>query len=264
MGRFFSLLYEEINPNIKEYKFSISEFDLILSIYKRIIINNITKNYFDLIIINQKNEFNYKISYYYRYIIHLINSTHQFIINRLPRNQKINQNINYKRSKDIDFFFNDLINNITNYEKDSLNMNEQINFLQTSQKDFFNLDYALKNNIIETNQSLNNINDNLFKIDNFKINDDYSIISKLYLENLETEKYIKELYEPHFEDILIYLNTENYMDLINNYFVSDSSELINQFNNSLYNINIENEGKIIDLKKVYQKSLENQINKYIT
>ena len=70
-------------------------------IYENIITQNVTRNYFDLLIDNQKNNFNYSISYYYNRFLNLINSTHKNIINNLPINKYgLNTNIDkYKRNK---------------------------------------------------------------------------------------------------------------------------------------------------------------------
>ena len=260
----FDALNIEINSNLNNFKSSIIEFDFISSIYEYSITNNITKNYFDSIIINQKNDFNYTISYYYNYLLYIINSCHQYIKNRLPSNKKSFESFIIKSRNQIDNWFNDLVNNITNNEINSLNINDQIRLLHIDEIDFFNNNYILTDNILKTKNILTNKVDKIIEIDNYKLNDDYSIISKIYLENLENKNIIQRLYQSIDKENFIDLNINNFKSLINDFLIFDPFEIINKLNLVLYNINYENEEKLLNIKENYTFLLEAQINQFFT
>ena len=56
------------------------------SIYKELIEQNIITIYFDSIETHQRSKFNYSIIYYYNYLMNIVQSTHQYIINKIPTN----------------------------------------------------------------------------------------------------------------------------------------------------------------------------------
>ena len=56
----------------------------------------------------------------------------------------------------------------------------------------------------------------LLEIDNYKYNNDYSLISKFYLEIYQNKKEFEKLYEFIDEETFVYLNIENYKNLMIN------------------------------------------------
>jgi hypothetical protein len=61
----YDLLYEEIKNNLTKFKNSMNEFSSFSQIYNSLIVQNITRLYYDSIEAHQKSEFNYTIGYYY-------------------------------------------------------------------------------------------------------------------------------------------------------------------------------------------------------
>ena len=261
---FFDSLKLEINSNLDLFRNSINEFSYMASIYHPIITNNLIKEYFNSIIINQKNDFNYTISYYYNYLINLINSSHIYILNRLPNYKNELYPLIQKRKNEINYFFNDLTNNMTISENIILNLSNQINILHIEEKDFLNDSNILINCTLETNNSISKSIDKLFKINNYKNNDEYSPISKIYLELIENKKQIEQFYEPIDKGYFINLNIDNFNILFTNYFKFDYLEIINQINILLNNINLESENNYLKIKENFTYILEKQINKFIT
>lgn len=84
----FSNFKNEILNNLNNYKISIDEFEIEAKIIKNFLIENFTKNFYDSIILNQKNEFNFSINFYYDCLLKNINSTFQKISNENFFNNK--------------------------------------------------------------------------------------------------------------------------------------------------------------------------------
>ena len=97
----YDKLKEKINLNKDKFKNSITELGLIASIYNSIISQKMTISYYDSIIEQQKNEFNYTISYYYNILLQNITSVYQTILNQIPTNQEGFNNILELRKKEI-------------------------------------------------------------------------------------------------------------------------------------------------------------------
>ena len=74
--KIFYFLKETINNNLDNFKSSIGE----------LIEQNIITIYFDSIETHQRSKFNYSIIYYYNYLMNIVQSTHQYIINKMPTN----------------------------------------------------------------------------------------------------------------------------------------------------------------------------------
>ena len=87
---------DQLTNNLNKFKKSMDEFGYLTLIYQNIITQNITRNFFDTLIDNQKNNFNYTISYYYLLFINLVKSTKNNIINQLPINKNDKQFENIK------------------------------------------------------------------------------------------------------------------------------------------------------------------------
>ena len=108
----YDLLYEEVNNNLNNFKNSIIEFRSLAQIYSALIVQNITRIYFDSIETHQKSEFNYTITYYYNILIKIVQSTHQFIIHNLPTNIIAFNEILEQRKNDVNNIFISIIQNI--------------------------------------------------------------------------------------------------------------------------------------------------------
>ena len=111
-------------------------------------LNYIINDYTNSIINQQKNEFNYTISYYYNYLYSSVNKTYKYIINKIPTNKDIfNNTINYCKNQVIEKY-NEIIQIIKNSENNTLNEKNQINLLAVSITNFFRVNNIIANSKI--------------------------------------------------------------------------------------------------------------------
>ena len=261
----YDFLKEEISKNINKFKKSISEFGIMAAIYQNILTQNLTRNYFDFIIDNQKNNFNYTISYYYNIFINLINSTHKKIINNLPHD-KNGFNINIEECKNaIDSKFDELIIKIKNSKSDSLMINRQTNTMSVPRTNFFKANLILSNVVLAFRNLLQKKAGEISALDNGKSNTRDLFASKLYLENSINAKLIEDYYSIIYNDENFdILNTNKFKEIIIDNFEFDKDDFINKLNLLLDNLNLENHGNFLKLEEDIIKMFDNEINKYIT
>ena len=79
----FTNFEEDVKNNKRKIKYSSFELSMIANIYRAIIQAELTENDFNSIILFQKSEFDYTISYYYKYLMKLINKSFKYIINKI-------------------------------------------------------------------------------------------------------------------------------------------------------------------------------------
>ena len=240
------------------------EFSSLAQIYSSIIVQNISRIYVDSIETHQKSEYNYTINYYYNILIKFVQSTHQFIINNLPTNKNAFNDILDQRKNDVNNLFTSIIQNIKNYQNDSLSFDSQIRVLQVSKSNFFKINNILSDNIFNLNNSLTTKIRNLSGLTNKKANNEISLTSRFYLENSISGKEIEEFYEQINQKVFIYLNLEKFKQLLIDNWIFDQDEFINTLNITLYNSNIAIRKEFETLKEDFSKKLENQITRYFT
>ena len=81
-------------------------------ILKDLFIKDIIFEYSDSIISFQKNELNYTVSYYYNYLLQIVNSSYLYIINNIPTNEMNMNTIINLRKLEIKEEFTKIIQNI--------------------------------------------------------------------------------------------------------------------------------------------------------
>ena len=258
---YFNSLIIDINKNINNFKYSTKEFGIINSIYINTISQNITKDFVNSIIIHQKSEFNYTISFYYNFLLKTVNSTQQYILSKFPVCNNGFNYINEQRKKEISDIFTKIIKQIIESKNESLKYENQINILENSASNFFKINSILSNNIIKTKNNLNNKISQINLINNNKVNDLFSFSSKYYLEDLLSGYQISSLYETNNYDF-INLNKQNYLKLLYDNWIFDQDDIISQINLSLYNSNLEIKKEFLIIKEECEKLLENKINNY--
>ena len=80
---------------------------------------------------------------------------YQYVLSKLPSNQVgFNNLVNLRKSQINEFFIN-LIKNIENSQKEALNFEQQIFVVEVADTNFFGINEILKNNVINTQTSLN-------------------------------------------------------------------------------------------------------------
>ena len=243
----------DLETNLDNYKNTIYEFNFKAQIIQQLYINNISNTFYDSIISHQKMEFNYSISYYYNYLYKTINSTYQTILSKIPINKEGLDVILKSRENEVKAVFSEIIKNLLNSKKSTLNMENQIYILQIPETNFFETNSILVDSQINLNNSLTNITREISLLNNNKINDEYSLTLKYYLENSESAKQIKDFYEDINNQMFVYLNWEKFNETILKNWIFDQDDFIKKLNQTLYNSNIEIM-KEFNLKKESYKS----------
>ena len=258
----YNILIREINDNLENFKHSINEFTHMAIIYSVLIKNNITSDYFNSIETHQKNEFNYTLSYYYNILIKLVNSTHQYIINKIPNNRVGYNNILDLRKREVNEIFRSIMEKIEKSKANVLNITTQSNAVQVPKTNFFKINDALSTNILETDKFLQAKIGELFGIMYSKQNDVYSLTAKFYKENQISKLQIDELYDQINQKVFVYLNLENFKELLLRNWIFDQDEFISELNNTLYNSNLQIEKEFSTQKQNYRDKLEEYMTSY--
>ena len=266
----FDMIKEEINNNKNSFTSSFNDFSIMAVIYQSIICQNISRAYFNSIVDEQKNAFNYTILYYYNYLLRLSNSTNNYILNRVLANQNKFNYITEQKKMIINEFFLNLMKNITLAEEKSLNYEYQNNLLRVNKTNFFQINETLSNHENILNSSLLNKISSIFTIvqlNNKNIDDQFSISSKMYLEDLENGKQISSLYSSTNDATFILLDTEKKKFeeiIINNNWVFNFDEFNNELGIKLFSLTKEINEKFLTEKEIYKQQLEEIINIYYT
>ena len=260
----FSDLKTEISNNLNDYKNSIKEFGIYALLYNQILIRNISTNLYDSIITHQKTEFNYTISYYYNYLQKYINSTYQLILSKIPLNKKGLDVIIKERENKINSVFSEIFQMFFNSKNNALNISSQIYTLQVPETNFFKTNEFLISSQKNLNSSLTNLSNSIYLLNNYKINDEYSLTLKFYLENSENGKQINDFYDETNNQSFIYLNLEKFKETILNNWIFDQDNFIKNLNRTLYYSNLEISKELEIKKEEITSTLENLITKYFT
>ena len=256
----FDLLEIEIKNNLAKFKYSIEEFGAIAKIFKDLYLKDIYNEYINSIINLQKNEYNFTISYYYNYLLSLVNSTYLYIINNIPSNELMLNTIINLRKNELKEKFNKIIKRINESKNIALNYNNQKQILNFEESDFFNISSFLSKYNEEASISLAEKTNQISEIRNNKQNNEYSITSKLYLENSEFGKQIISFFEGIYEKVFIYLNQEKFKETVNNNWIFDQDDIINRINLTMFNYNREIYKEFLSIKDNFTLSLEREIN----
>lgn len=188
---------------------------MIGSIYKSIIEVELTENYFNSIMFFQRTEFNYTISYYYNYLIKLINKSYKYIINKIQTKEYDYNDTIKERKKEIKSIYDNLIGDISYSENNYLTISKQLEILQVNESDFFKVKYIMQKNINETSEKLDNMISKIFEHElEIGPGDEYSLTMRLYLENKELGKLIETYLEPIDKEEFISLNLNKFKDVM--------------------------------------------------
>ena len=259
----FDDLQTDIDENFDDFKHSSFSFGMMALLYENIFTKNISKNYFDTIEVIQKNEFNYSIAYSYNFLYKEINSTYNYIINEIPQNEGVFNNIIIKRKKEINNVFNKLFEKIRRSKAGALSMINQNDILQVSSSNFFNLTSKLFKFISETSESLKSKGLNIYMNDNGKLDDEYSLTCKYYLENIESGKQINIIYG-EVDQNFIELYTQYFKKLLEENIKFEQSKFTNDINTEIYNSNQRILELYSELNKDIENILENEIKRLFT
>ena len=194
-------------------------------IYENLIKQNITRNYFDSIVLFQKTEFNYTISYYYNYYLKIINEVHQYILSKIPINKNGFNDILTSRKNEVNTVFNNLKNTLIKSKNEALTIKKQLEVLQVAETNFFKANSILTDNILKTDNILSTRTEEIYDYEGVE-GDEYSLVSRFYLENKENGKQIEQFYDPVNHQIFVYLNLEKFKDLMLENWIFDQDDFI--------------------------------------
>ena len=256
-------LKSNVEKNKDNIKYSLFEFSMIGSIYKSIISQELTENYFDSIVLFQRSEFNYTISYYYNYLIKLVDKSYKDILNKIQiREYAFNDTMQDKKSqiKNIyDILIQDIENSVIKYSK----IENQLNILQVNDSDFFIVKHIMEKNIEETDKKLENMIYDIFEQEyDLDGGDSYSLAMRYYLENKELGKLIQVYYEPIDNEELIYLDLDKFKDILKENFVLDEGDFIYILNKALFETNRIIKKELSIKVENYSAIIENEITKF--
>ena len=257
----YTTLLSQIEENNDKFKNSFYEFGIMAQIYETIIRKDITKNYFDSIVLFQKTEFNYTISYYYNYYIKLVKEAYQYILSKIPVNEEGFNDILNQRKSEINILFNTFINDIKNSQTYALQIDNQLRILDVPDTNFFKVNTILSNNIVTTSNLLNGLTNDIEEYEGEE-GDDVSLIARFYLENKENGKQIEEFYDPINHEIFVDLHLETFKDIMISNWIFDQDDFINRLNQTLFETTNEINHEVTIQKENYKDVLENEVEKY--
>ena len=257
-------VYSDIENNLNNFKKSILELQNMANSYVTVLNTDITKSYFNSIVKHQKSEFNYTITYYYNILLKLVKSSHQYVISKLPSNPIGFNNIINKRKNEVNDIFNELIKSIEDSLNKALNLEQQLALLEVSETNFFNINNILQENELNKNKNLKTITDNMIKLRNNKLNDEFSLSARFYLHNSLSGEQIKELYEQIDQKVFVYLNLEKFKTILEENWIFDQDEFIKDLKDILYNLKLEIQKEFKTEKENYISSLEEEISSIYT
>ena len=263
----YDKIYDDINTNKDKFKSSIFEFFLVGNFYQQAYSRTISYDYLELIVDKFKNEFNYTNHYYYNIITSKLNKVYSYILDNLPMNENLFNDILNIRIKEIKNSQNDILKQLINSKNEILNLNKQEIILQVNSKNFFGVNDLIKNHINDFNTA---IQDKLNNIGYLAYEDDKSTseelaVAKFYLENSINGKQIKEIYEIINNDNFIDLRNDVYQKLINDIWKIEQDELIKNIKNTLNKFNEKNKNNFNFEYEKYNQILLNEIyNQFYT
>ena len=260
----FSDLKTEVTNNLDKYKNSIKEFGIMAKILQQMYIKNITNSFYDSIIWHQKEEYNYSIAYYYNYLHKSINSSYQLILSKIPQNKQGLDVILKERESAINSVFSNINQKIVQSKNLTLNINSQLYTLQIPETNFFETNDLLINSQLKFNSSLTQLSDEIYNLKNGKVNDEYSLTLRYYLENSDNGKQINDFYEEINNQLFIYLNLEKFKETILNNWIFDQDDFIKQLSLTLNNSNLEISKEFKKEKEDYTSRLNKLITQYFT
>ena len=258
-----SQINTKIKSNIEKFKYSIQEYGIISELYNSLYSKNISYDYSNSIIDQRKNDFNYTLRYYYNMLLSKVNKTYSYILNNMPFNEEILNDIINIRNNEVQESYINKMNQIWLNKNNYLQEKIQLNIIGINESDFFDYkSYFEKNNGFFEKHLLNNYKELLKNIKNVtKESTDESVISRFYLENIQNERQIKEINEPVDKEAIIDLQNEEYKNLINDILKIEIDEFIKNIKNELIKSNNIIISNFEEEKRKYETILQNKIYK---
>ena len=259
----FNTLADDINDKEDLILYSFFEFSDMAEDFRTIIHVDQTENYYNSIILFEKAELDYTISYYYNYFMKLLNKNYKYISRKLPTNDEDFNELLKQRKDEIKNAFDNLEIKLANSENDTVSIDNQMNVLKTNETDFFKVKYILNRNLREIDLTLQEIVVDIFTYEMFlDSGDKYSLVMRYYLENKELGKLIEQYYEPIEKGEFVNLNLNKFKEIMLDNWIFDSDDFVNILNNALYETNREIKKELFYKEEEFIISIENEIKKF--
>ena len=271
----YDALINDINDNINNFKYPISEFYYMGAIYYTIYYQDLINEFFNLIVNQRKNEFNYTIKYYYNYITSKVNNTYFYILNNIFKNEEPFNDILTQRINEIKISYKNILSKLYNSKKEYSEKEKHENIIKVSETNFFDVNSHLVKNVEDIMDQINHKSENINEIckNVNKQDTQESILAKFYLENAQNNKQINDIYNPIETGEFIDLQKSFFENiLINNYFEIQKEEITQCIKNWLIqtknNLNdkfkyeIEKYVNILE-NKMYEKYTKQQLDEEI-
>ena len=257
-------LTNDVKNNRGNIKYSLFEFSSIGSIYRSIITQELTKNFFNSTVLFQRSEFNYTISYYYNYLLKLVDKSYKYILNKIQTREYAFNDTIQERKEELKNIYDIFMKEIEDSVIYSSNIKNQLKILQVSEDDFFEIKYILDNNVNEIKDKLEDMVDEIcdYELD-IDEGDEYSLAMRFYLENKEYGKLIQIYYEPIDKEELIYLNLNRFKDIMKENWVFDEGDFIYILNKALFETNKTIKNELSLTMENYSAIIENEITKFL-
>ena len=256
----FDHLIGEIEKNYDSFTNSISEYRIMASIYSSIFQQNSTKDFFNIIINFHKTEFNYTISYYYLYLKKIIDETYQYILSKIPTNEKGFNEILNTRTNEIHELFNNIYYNLSNSKNYVLNLYNQKNLLNVPETNFFKVNNIMTDYLYNLKASMDGKIASLSKFTS-RFRDETSLVSRFYLEIQQNWKRTEALYEQVNHQMFVVLNLEEFKELVFENWIFNQDDFISKLNYTLVESIKEIRNDFLLEKENYISVLENEIDK---
>ena len=256
----FDHLIGEIEQNYDSFTNSISEYRIMASIYSSIFQQNSTKDFFNIIINFHKTEFNYTISYYYLYLKKIIDETYQYILSKIPTNEKGFNEILNTRTNEIHELFNNIYYNLSNSKNYVLNLYNQKNLLNVPETNFFKVNNIMTDYLYNLKASMDGKIASLSKFTS-RFRDEISLVSRFYLEIQQNWKRTEALYEQVNHQMFVVLNLEEFKELVFENWIFNQDDFISKLNYTLVESIKEIRNDFLLEKENYITVLENEIDK---
>ena len=254
----YDTLSRDILAHSLDIKYSHFEFTEMAENYRTIIQVDQTENYYNSIILFERSELNYMVSYYYNYLMRLISKSYNYLMQNIEMYENDYNEILKERKAELTKSFNNIEIKIFLSEKQTID--NQISILNVNETDFFNVKYILNKNVNETDNALQEAIDDIWRFEMFlDPGDRYSLVMRYYLENKEFGKLIEDYYNM-FD---IYLDLSKFKEVMLENWVFEGDDFVNMINKALYSTNLEIKKELFVKLEEYSETIEDEIKKFL-
>ena len=260
----FATLLQDMQNNNESLTMSLFELSNMAEIIRTMFEIDLIENYYNSIILLEQSEFNYTISHYYDYFYKLVKRYYKYITQKISTKGEYDFNdILFERKTEIKNNFGNLFLQISDSEFDYINVEKQLDILNVTETDFFQVKYLLTKYRREISDKLEEINGNIFMLEMYSPNPDkYTLVMRYFLENKELGKFIELYYEPIDKGEFFYLNLDKFKDILLENWAFESEDFVNLLNKALDETNKEIKNELNIKLTEYARLIENELSEF--